>query len=249
MGTPGSCKSEDIDAAAPKADATGHKYAPMFVTVTKQVSASEIEIAIWGVKSSFTVRWGDTDVMWSACPSSLPSLAVPGEPGQLPATGAAGMLYLSDTFLAANDINETPKWPYKMPSEPLTAEIELLPLSLQLTALYTHAGKSKQATIELLDRTLSSRNQTLELDKAKLLKVRLTELGFRELRADFDPGAQALDKAIELLASGGASPEDAATAWGVIANAASLLARAPEDRSDTVAPLRQRLSRLMLSLR
>jgi hypothetical protein len=247
MGTPGSCKAEDIDAAAPKAEATGHKYAPVFVTVTKQVSPSEIEIAIWGVKTPFTVHWGDTSVMWAACPSSLPSQAVPDNPGKLPAVGAAGILYLSDTFLTSNSINETPKWPYKMPDEPLTAEIEVLPQSLLLTATYPHNGK--QATIELLDRGSSSREQTIELSKTKLLKVQLTQSAFTKLGAEFDPGEQALDDAIDLLGSGKGSPEASAAAWRVIAAAADLLATASDSTSDRLTSLRKRLAGLTVTRR
>ena len=251
MGTPGSCKAADLDEAETYANATKHLYAPMFVTIDKQVSATDIQFSIWGVTGSFTATWGDTNMMWSPCPSSLPSGATPSKPtqGGLPAVGAAGILYLSDTFLVTNKISETPKWPSKMLGEPLTAEIEVLPMSLQLTAVYTHNGRSRPATIELLDRTLSSREQTLAISKASPLKVRLTQKAFNMFGAVFHPGEEALKSAIQLLASGKGSSEDTSAAWKTIASAAEFLATDPDEHDETATSLRQRLSGLMLTLR
>src|SRR5690606_24509585 len=61
---------------------------------------------------TFTANWGDRQVMWPPCPSTLPSKATATNDGPPPRVGASGELFLAETFVSANHIVfTTPKWP------------------------------------------------------------------------------------------------------------------------------------------
>lgn len=99
----------------------GKRYSPVHVEIldAKQNQISFLALDVNLTWSRYTATWEDTDVMWAAFPSTLPSGAQnppsggpPLVPGALPAKGAFGILYLAETFMNGTTPKiAPPKWP------------------------------------------------------------------------------------------------------------------------------------------
>lgn len=99
----------------------GKGYFPVYVEIlgTNQNKIDFLALDTNRTWSQYTAIWGDTDVMWAAFPSTLPSGAQnpapggpPPVPGALPAKGAFGILYLSEAFMKGQTTHiAPPKWP------------------------------------------------------------------------------------------------------------------------------------------
>lgn len=96
----------------------GVEYSPTYVEISSTDQATIYFMALDGNGNWIrcSAKWGDTDVMWAAFPSTLPSGAqgpiagAPPSPGALPAPGAFGILYLSVHYVQHYNI-APPKWP------------------------------------------------------------------------------------------------------------------------------------------
>jgi len=227
------CTAQEIEDNAKEAEKTGHTYGAVEVMITRRWTGDggktwSIELVRRGDEKGkrYEATWGSTAQMWAACPSSLPSKAKPGTPGDAPPVGAFGKLYLSDTYLATYDMPEDPKWPLRLgATEPPSLELEVYPLALELTAVETRSGKFVKATVDLLDPVYARPTQTVVLDGASPLKLQLTEESFRKFLLPFVPDAARIKEALAIAqAPTGHSQSKIAAAWGVLASTASMIA-------------------------
>lgn len=164
--------------------------------------------------------WGDEDVMWVYCPSSLPSQAIYPDPGPVPAVGATGTLYLERAFLASATpkIGGTPKWPLALPGETRRAELSIAPTRLLLTGTeLANNGHVVEETVDLMDRTLAP-EQTIAIGDGAI-KVQLTPKGFRKFRAIFPVHIHLAEavRTIQEPAKERKDPARIAEAWEIVA--------------------------------
>lgn len=236
MGGPKYCGAEEINNNEGPAEATGRWYGAVEILVTERVQGPAgtwtIGFSVRGDASGRTYRadWGNAAQMWAPCPSTLPSNATPGDPGVPPADGVSGKLYLSKEFLDENGIAAEPKWPPLLPVlPPVSEELEVYPLKLELTGLEMRSGKFRKATIDLLDTKLAASRQTIVLDSSSPVRVHLTKTAFlSRFRLPFGPSSRAIEEALGVLKSREAKSQEIAGALGVIAAAAASAASAEE---------------------
>src|SRR5689334_21750896 len=163
MAEPKVCgEQEIINNAAATMAATNNRYGPVEIMVIARALDSNgtwtIVFSVPGSGASYQAEWGNLADMWAPCPSTLPSNATVGASGQPPEPGAYGTLYLSEQFLAANQIVAEPKWPLRLPlTGPPGRELEIYPLKLELTGLEMKSGQLRKASIDLLDARLAAR--------------------------------------------------------------------------------------------
>jgi len=126
--------------------------------------------------------WGDEEVMWVYCPTTLPSSATDARgrnAGSPPASGG-GTLYLERAFCSARSIEPLiggPKWPDKLPEENVpsaTIQVKLLELTLEGIAL---GGTGRSVTLDLRDTALVP-SQTIDVGDGTVA-VRLHAAGFQ----------------------------------------------------------------------
>lgn len=232
MPEPKKCTDAENESNAKTAATTGQFYGLVELVVTGHLKGDNGEPQIEFVRRGdedgkrYVIPWGVTKSMWAPCPSSLPSNAVACEPSEPPEVGAYGSLYLSETFLEAADIPEEAKWPLRLAVDHGSyPELAIYPLSLELTGVEMVSGDFCKATIDLLDPTVTKKEQTLELDGTSPIKVALSAKGWDAFLLHL-PTNESVEDALRTLAEPAA--HDAlrvAAAWTVIARAAAFIAR------------------------
>lgn len=165
-----------------------------------------------------TAEWGNEEVMWCACPSTLPSAAKLGDPGPVPEIEAQGILYLSEKYLS-----ETPdlrpvvsKWPLRLPAE-ATNVMRIWPTRVVVTGVgFKDGGMYDLATVDLLDpaECLPRTDDVVPLD-GSAFEVPLTQTGVQRFNATFSY-THVLPQAIATIAAAEPDPARMAKAWSVI---------------------------------
>lgn len=167
----------------------------------------------------FKVTWGDTSIMWPACPSSLPSQATADDPGAPPAVGATGTLYLSVDYLTNNRILATPpKWPKALGKDSYKP-LAIWPTSVVLTGIEVTTGDLMRGTIDLLDPRLARAGQALWL-AGHPVELWLSRLAFDEFGVEFELPFDVWGKlagAVAVIEDGDRDPSKLADAWSIVA--------------------------------
>lgn len=165
-------------------------------------------------------KWGDTNIMWPACPSSLPSQATADAPGPPPAVGASGILYLSTAYLESNHIvGAPPKWP-KALGGTLYKPLTIWPTRVVLEGIELATGDlARGKEIDLLDPRLARANQTLCLG-GQPVELWLGEPAFAKFGVEFELPFDAWGKLADAVAEiqrDARDPSKLADAWAVVA--------------------------------
>jgi hypothetical protein len=165
-------------------------------------------------------EWANPLHVWVACPSTISDTATATSAGDPPdpATNPTGRMYIHRDYADAPALHIKPKWPDELPQPESPAQRTLLyPLSLTLIAIELESGDHVQGTVELLDRDLASRSQSIELDGVSPIAIDLTESGRGAFALDFTPNATDVQRAVEVLEGPRDHPPDVWWALRVVA--------------------------------
>lgn len=172
-----------------------------------------------GSSKTCTAKWGETSIMWPACPSSLPSQATADDSGPPPAVGATGILYLHVDYLAKNQIVAAPpKWP-KALGATLYKPLMIWPTSVVLEGIEVTTGDQTKRSIDLLDPRLARAGQTIWLG-GQPIELLLSEPAFAEFGVEFELPFDAwgkLSEAVATVEDDDRDPSKLTEAWSVVA--------------------------------
>ncbi len=131
--------------------------------------------------------WGDPQVMWVYCPSTLPSDAHdPPDHGRPPRVDATGTLYLEKGLVETMGIRAepTPKWPRGLPGGEPPRVLRIAPISLVLRGVeLVRDGRQKEGSVDLVNAAYAPR-QTIEINGGAIT-VELTREGFKAFNVAF----------------------------------------------------------------
>jgi len=213
------CKDSESEANKAKVKATkNYRGVPNVIVKEHHPDGKRITISARGVDHKLhdhVIEWGDENVIWPYCPSTLPSEAAHPNPGPRPAPKSSGMLFLEDDFIKkAAILGGTPKWPSNLPGSPLAAPLSIAPESLVLHGFeQADNGIDEPGTVDLMDRTLAP-PQTIVIGDGPI-EVQLTQNGFKKFRVAF-PSELHLPEAIRVILER-KDPALIADAWQIVA--------------------------------
>lgn len=239
--TPGTCDDTAVTANQQKArQLVGNvkKYGNVPVTVNSRDDAGNIELLLPmndGSTQVLKTTWGDLKTMWAPCPSSLPSSALPGDPGPAPAKDSTGGLFISSTVLLAADgsdkgvQHEAIKWPREFAADDHGDHqaVKFWPTKIVVTGVAPDSGVTKSTSIDLLDPALAEPNQQITTDH-NMLTLRLTSDGCNTVGVPFD-SRPFLARAMEVIRTEKANPRALAAAWRIVTNVAEQLRPSMDD--------------------
>jgi hypothetical protein len=241
--TPGSCDDATItenQKEAKRLVGDVARYAKVQVKVKSRDTAGNVELSLPktdGTAEVLQTVWGDLKTMWAPCPSSLPSAAVPADPGTAPPTDAKGGLYISDAVLLTPEgkdkgiRHDAIKWPREFGSDHdgKHQTVKVWPTRIEVTGIADGSGIEDPVSVDLLDPNMAERNQQITSDPSALT-LRLTRAGCQRFGVPFN-ARPFLAGAIEVIKSEQADPRALAAAWQIAVDVADQL-RATQDDED-----------------
>lgn len=226
---------------------SGRPYGRAFVEVLAvDPAAGKVTVltpAAGGGPVELTFAW-TRDNVWAACPSTLDC-----DETRLPAPGATGMLYLSNSLVRDNRVVVKYKWPDDLPADPEYRTLRIWPTSIQLRGVELATGTLTSGTIDLMDPNIAQPGQTLALEDGPLT-LSLSQAGFFQFLAPWI-SLEALRRATDLIGGregkrGGttSSARDLARAWAQVAAWEELLGGEPSRRSEEHVTARRLLDQI-----
>jgi hypothetical protein len=246
------CSPDDIDSAAIRAKQLNLCFGPTWVEVLAINDADKIvKLRAAGRERKiieFSCKW-DKNLLWADCPSTLKATN-----DSMPRVGDQGTLYIEKQFAEKNGIAINAKWPDCLPADPSSAyqPLRVWPISIKMRCIELFDGLNTETTIDLLDPTLCSPNQSINLNQGSM-DLLLSQNGFYSFPVTF-PNPSALKNAVDLIESVNAerktdTSSDAALklakAWMQIAIWRALVAEpVPPERKQHIEDAKKLLDRI-----
>lgn len=233
------CDDETIKNNSKKV-AQGHFYGPVNVLVigrsfdsnSRKYTLKFYARTSDGDDRELSMTWGDQSQMWIACPSTLPSLGTPEEPGEAPQANTQGILYIHLNYIGQFGLKSVarPKWPSAFEGGATVAArspfiphktIDIWPTQILVTGReLQNRGKG---TVDLLDPSFVIPDYTITSSVEQRLSLKLTPKGCNVFGVNYCAWEH-LAEAVKIVRENPPTdPRALAAAWEVIALAVDRL--------------------------